>query len=536
MTATWRVVVADRVAKSGLDLLAQTPEIDVVDVAGKPAELDTAIAGAHALIVRSETRVTASLMARAPNLRVVARAGTGVDTIDVPAATRRGIAVMNTPGANTVSAGEHAMGLLLALVRRIPDAAAAMKAGQWDRKRFEGTELRGKTIGVIGLGRIGAHVAQLARAFGMQVVAHDPYLPPERAAELHVRLLSIDQLLRAADVVTLHVALTDQTHHLIDATRLKLMKPTAVLINTARGELVDEAALGEAIKEKRIGGAAIDVFATEPLPADSPLRALDRVILTPHLAASTAEAQERVATEICVAVREALVAGDLSMALNVPGMGGDILRKLAPLLDLARRLGRLALALADGPIKAVEVAYGGKEEGAQRPVLVSALEGLLSAMNAGPVSLVNAQVLAEEKGIQLGMRQGAPEAGFETSIGVKVDTARGRVRVAGALIGDSHGRVIRIDDYHVDITPAGWMLVVRNRDVPGVIGRVGSALGSAGINIASYHQARRFAQPGTTAGDALAAINVDQALTNGVLDKLQTLPDVLDVRLANFGD
>jgi D-3-phosphoglycerate dehydrogenase len=512
MTPPWRVVVADRVAGSGLDLLSKTPDIEVIDVAGKPAELDKALAGAHALIVRSETRVTAALMARAPHLRVVARAGTGVDTIDVPAATRRGIAVMNTPGANTVSAGEHAMGLLLALVRRISDAAAAMRRGEWDRKRFEGTELRGKTMGVVGLGRIGAHVAQLARAFGMQVVGHDPYLPPERAGEMHVRLLPLEALLRAADVVTLHVALTDQTHHLIDATRLKLMKPTAVLINTARGELVDEAALAEAIKEKRIGGAAIDVFAVEPLPADSPLRALDRVILTPHLAASTAEAQERVAMEICSAVREALVAGDLSFAINVPGMGGDLLRRLAPLLDLARRLGRLALALADGPVKAVEVAYGGKEEAAQRPVLVSALEGLLSAMNAGPVSLVNAQVLAEEKGIQLGTK-------------------------TGALIGDSHGRVIRIDDYHVDVIPDGWMLVIRNRDVPGVIGRVGSALGSAGINIASYHQARRSTPSGDgEPANALAAINVDQALTNGVLDKLQGLPDVVDVRLANFGD
>jgi D-3-phosphoglycerate dehydrogenase / 2-oxoglutarate reductase len=535
MTAAWRVVVADRVAKSGLDLLSQSGDIEVVDVAGKPAELEKALAGAHALIVRSETRVTAALMARAPHLRVVARAGTGVDTIDVPAATRRGIAVMNTPGANTVSAGEHALGLLLALVRRISDAAAAMKRGEWDRKRFEGTELRGKTMGVIGLGRIGAHVAQLARAFGMQVVGHDPFLPPERAAELHVKLVSIEQLLGSADVVTLHVALTDQTHHLIDAARLKLMRPNAVLINTARGELVDEAALADAIKEKRIGGAAIDVFAQEPLPAESPLRGLERVILTPHLAASTAEAQERVATEICVAVREALVAGDLSTALNVPGMGGDLLRRLSPLLDLARRLGRLALALADGPVKAVEVAYGGREEAAQRPVLVAALEGLLAAMNAGPVSLVNAQVLAEEKGISLATKMGPPEPGFETSIGVKVDTARGRVRVSGALIGDSHGRVIRIDDYHVDISPVGWMLVVRNRDVPGVIGRVGTALGTAGINIASYHQARRAATAGAPS-DALAAINVDQALTNGVLDKLQALPDVVDVRLANFGD
>src|SRR5213080_920335 len=373
---TWRVVVADRVAKSGLDLLSNTSDIEVVDVAGKPAELDKAIAGAHALIVRSETRVTAPLMARAPNLRVVARAGTGVDTIDVPAATRRGIAVMNTPGANTVSAAEHAMGLLLGLVRHIPWAAEAMRRGEWDRKRFEGTELRGKTIGVVGLGRIGGHVGQLARAFGMQVVGHDPYLAPERAAELQVKLLPLDQLLRQADVVTLHVAYTEQTHHLINAERLRLMKPGAVLINTARGELVDESALAEAVREKRIRGAAIDVFAVEPLPADSPLRQLDRVILTPHLAASTAEAQERVSLEVCTAVREALLAGDLSFALNVPGLSGDLLRRLGPLLDLARRLGRLALALVDGPVQAVEVAYGGKDEAAPRPVLVAAVEGL----------------------------------------------------------------------------------------------------------------------------------------------------------------
>ena len=533
---TWRVVVADRVAGSGLDLLSRTPDIEVVDVAGKAGELDRTIATADALIVRSETRVTASLLARAPRLRVVARAGTGVDTIDVPAATRRGIAVMNAPGANTVSAGEHALGLLLSLVRRIPDAAAAMRRGEWDRKRFEGTELRGKTMGIVGLGRIGGHVAQLARAFGMNVVGHDPYLLPERAAELHVRLLTLEALLRTADVVTLHVALTDQTHHLIDAERLQLMKPTAVLINTARGELVDEAALADAVRAKRIGGAAIDVFATEPLPADSPLRGIERIILTPHLAASTAEAQERVAVEICGAVREALIAGDLSFAINVPGIGGDVLRRLGPLLDLARRMGRLALALSEGPVTLIEVAYGGKEEAAPRPVLMAALEGLLSAMNAGPVSLVNAQVLAEEKGIQLARKTGAPETGFETSVGVKVDTARGRVRVAGALIGDSHGRVIRIDDYHVDVTPEGWMLIIRNQDVPGVIGRVGSALGSAGINIASYHQSRRVSPGGAGDNNALAAINVDQALTNGVLDKLQALPDVVDVRLVNFGD
>ncbi len=530
---SYRVVVADRVAEGGLRLLAETPEIEVADLAGKPREeLEARLGGAHALIVRSETRVTADLLTRAPHLRVIARAGTGVDNIDIHAATRRGIAVMNAPGANTVSAAEHALGLLLALVRHIPWAADAMRRGEWDRKRFEGTELRGKTIGVVGLGRIGGHVAQIAKAFGMHVVAHDPYLAAERAAELQVKLLPLDQLLRQADVVTLHVAHTEQTHHLINAERLRLMKPTAVLINTARGELVDERALADAVQADRIAGAAVDVFAVEPLPADSPLRKLDRVILTPHLAASTAEAQERVSLEICTAVREALLAGDLSFAINVPGISGDLLRRLGPLLDLSRRLGRLALALVEGPVTSIEVAYGGKDEAAPRPVLMAAVEGLLSAMNEDSVSLVNALMIAEERGIQHARKTGAPEPGFETTVGVKLGTARGRARVAGALVGNSHGRVIRIDDYHVDVAPEGWMLVIRNRDVPGVIGGVGTLLGRAGINIGSYHQARRSV-PGD---EALAAITVDQALTNGVLGELQRVPDVLQVRLAYFGD
>jgi len=530
---TWRVVVADKLSEGGLRWLAEHGDIEVVNVAGKGKdELEKALASAHALIVRSETRVTADLLTRAPHLRVIARAGTGVDTIDVPAATRRGIAVMNAPGANTVSAAEHALGLLLALVRHIPWAADSMRRGEWDRKRFEGRELRGKTMAVVGLGRIGGHVTQIARAFGMTVIGHDPFVSAERAAELQVRLLPIEALLRAADVVTLHVALTDETRHLINAERLQLMKPTAFLINTARGELVDEAALADAIRGKKIAGAAIDVFAQEPLPADSPLRGLDRVILTPHLAASTAEAQERVALEIATAVRDALTDGDLSFAINVPGITGDVLRRTTPLLELARRLGRLAGALSGGVPRAVEVEYGGRDEAAQRPVALAALEGLLAGLGAGPVSLVNAQLIAEERGIRVARKSGGAEAGFETTVAVTLDGAAGRVRVTGALTGTNHGRVVRIDDYSVDVAPDGWMLVVRNRDVPGVIGLVGTALGAAGVNIASYHQARRLA-PGR---DTLAAISLDHALTNGVLDELRRLPDVLDVRLANFGE
>jgi D-3-phosphoglycerate dehydrogenase len=531
MTASLRVVVADKMAAGGLELLARTPGIEVVNCAGKPREdLERALERAHALIVRSETRVTADLMKRAPLLRVIARAGIGVDTIDVTAATRRGIAVMNAPGANTVSAAEHALGLLLALVRHIPWAADSMRRGEWDRKKYEGTELRGKTIGIVGLGRIGGHVAGLARAFGMTVVAHDPYLPPERAAELQVKILPLDQLLAQADVVTLHVALTDQTRHLINAERFSQMKPSAFLVNTARGELVDEAALAQAITGKQIAGAAVDVFAQEPLPADSPLRKLDRVILTPHLAASTAEAQDRVSQEISVTVRDALLEGDLSTAVNVPGIGADVLRRAIPLLDLARRLGRLALALTDAAVQGVEIAYGGKDEAVARPALIAALEGLLTAMGESGVSLVNAPLIAEERGIRLTRRTGAAEPGFETSIEVAVETKRGRSRAAGALVG-AQGRVIRIDDYRVDVTPEGWLVVITNRDVPGVIGRVGTILGEAAVNIASWHQAR-----GATAGQALAAIAVDQSLPQGARDRLQQLPDILEVRIVNFGE
>ncbi len=529
---TYRVVVADRVADAGLKRLTESPDIEVTALAGRPrAELERALADAHALIVRSETQVTADLMTRAPHLRVIARAGVGVDNIDVPAATRRGIAVMNAPGANTVSAAEHVMALLLALVRRIPWAVEAMRRGEWDRKRFEGSELRGKTIGIIGLGRIGGQVAHLARAFGMQLLGHDPYLSPERAAELEVKLATLDELLRRADVVTLHMAHTEQTHRLINAERLALMKPGAVLVNTARGELVDEAALAAVLEAGGIAGAAIDVFAVEPLPADSPLRRLDRVILTPHLAASTTEAQDRVSTETCDAVRNALLQGDLSGAINVPGISGDALRRLGPVLDLARRLGRLALALGDGPVTGIEVAYGGDDDAAPKPVLMAALEGLLSAMSMDSVSLVNALLIADERGIRHARKTTAPEPGFESTVGVAIETSRGRVRVAGALIADSHGRVIRIDDYHVDVVPEGWMLVIRNRDVPGVIGNVGTLLGAAGINIGSYHQAR-LAVPGR---EALAAITVDQPLTEGVLAALARVPDVLQVRLAYLG-
>jgi D-3-phosphoglycerate dehydrogenase / 2-oxoglutarate reductase len=527
------VVVADRIAESGLKLLAGEPGFRVVNVAGKgPEALAQAVKDAQALIVRSETRVTSQIIAQAHELKVIARAGIGVDTIDVAAATRRGIAVLNAPGANTVSAAEHTFALLLALVRRIAWAADSMRRGEWDRKKFEGTELRGKVLGVVGLGRVGGTVAQYGQAFGMSILAYDPYLPPDRADALKVKLVTLDEVLRQADVVTLHVALTDQTRHLINTDRLGLMKPTAVLVNAARGELVDEAALAEAVKSGRIAGAALDVFGQEPLPADSVLRGIDRVILTPHLGASTTEAQERVAVEICRAVRDALVDGDVSGAVNIPGISREVLMRIAPMLDLARRLGRLVVGLSSGAPRVVEVNYGGKDDSAQRPVQIAAVEGMLVAMGVEFVSFINALVLAEERGIQVTRRAGAAEAGFETTIGVRLQTAEGRHRVVGALVGNAHGRVIAIDDYKVDVPPAGWMLVLQNRDVPGVIGRVGTLLAEAAVNIGSYHQAR-LNSGGST---ALAAIAVDHRVDDETLKRLRAVPDVLEVRLVDLGE
>lgn len=523
-----KVVLADRIDQAGIQLLKQEPEIEVVEVFRNKGDLWAALREAHALVVRSETKVTRELLEAAPELKVVARAGIGVDNIDVEAATWRGIAVLNAPSGNTVSAAEHAIGLLLALVRRIPWADRSMRSGEWDRQRFQGIELRGKTLGIVGLGRIGAHVATLARGFGMRLLAHDPHITEARARELGAELVSLEELLTRADVVTLHLPLTPETRNLLNAERLALMKPGAVLINAARGGLVDEGALLEALEKGKLAGAALDVFETEPLPADSPLRRAERLILTPHLAGSTIEAQERVGIEICRAVREALLHGDLSSAVNVPGISGVVLARLAPLLELARRVGRLAAALTGGRVEAIEVGYGGADDGAPRAVMLAALEGVLRSMGVGPVTLVNAAVLAEGRGIAVSRRVGAPEPGFETTVSVSLRTDEGKSTVVTGALAGERGRVIRINGFAVDISPEGYVIVLRNRDVPGVIGRVGTVLGEASINIGAYHLSRR-----TKRGEeALAAIAVDHPPSPDVLERLRKLPDVLDVRFA----
>jgi D-3-phosphoglycerate dehydrogenase len=527
MTATYRVLVADQIALDGLAPLRDDSRFELIVKPGlKGAELADAIGAVDAVLVRSATQITRESLAKANGLKVIGRAGVGVDTIDVDAATERGIAVLTAPAGNTISAAELTLALTLALLRRVPAADKSMKAGQWDRKSFSGSELYGKTLGLVGAGRIGGEVAKRARAFGMHVVAFDPFLIAERALSLGIERAELDEVLRRADVISLHVPLTDATAGLLGDREIGLMKPSAVIINAARGGVVSEDVLVRALKEKRIAGAALDVFEQEPLAADHPLRSLDNVVLTPHLGASTAEAQQNVAIEIAEAVRAALVDGDLARAVNAPGLGGDEMRKLRPLLDLAERIGAVTAALAEGGIARVEVRYAGDASNGLRLVTATVLCGALSrVVGAGAVNTVNALHVAAAHGIRVDQIHLDSRGVFAEQLEVRATTDAGETRVAGALLGESHPRIVRINDFRVDMVPRGTLLVLQNQDVPGVIGRVGTLLGNAGVNIAGYHQSRLDA-----GGDALAVVSVDTKVDAAVIDALGALPEVHKVR------
>jgi D-3-phosphoglycerate dehydrogenase len=526
-----RIVVADPLSAAGVQLLRAVPAFDVVETTGKgPEVLHDALVDAAALIVRSETKVTADLMGKGPKLRVIARAGIGTDNIDLEEATRRGIPVLTAPGANSTSAAEHTFALLLALLRKVPAASALMAAGKWDRKPFQGTELEGKTLGILGLGRIGTRVAKIAQGFGMTVVALDPFVVASHALSLGVELLPLEQVLARADVITLHLALTDDTRHLLNAERFRLMKKGAILVNTARGGLIEDATLLDALKSGQLAGAALDVYDPEPLPADSALRSAPNVLLTPHLGASTKEAQQRVALEIAESVREALLKGDLRSAVNLPGLDGAAVAANRPLMDLAERLGKLACVMSSGGVQSVDVRYYGSDEHAADPAGIAALRGILSAMGIEHVSLVNAAHIARQRGIRSTRRAAGPRE-FQQSLTVELASDGRTVTVRGALLDESHARIVGIGEHRVDLDPSGAIVVLTNRDVPGVIGKVGSVLGTAGVNVSDYHQSR----PPKPGDDALAAIAVDVRVPQAVMDELRRLPETTGVWQVDLG-
>ena len=526
----FRILVSDSLSEDGLAALRAFEDVEVDAPGSLSREAFLAgLPGHDALIVRSGTRVDAEALDRAPGLKVVGRAGVGLDNVDVEAATERGILVMNTPGANATATAEHVWALLLALCRRLPAADASVRRGEWERGRFTGIQLAGRTLGVVGLGRVGRLVAARGRGFGMTVLGYDPYLSVEAAAELGVEPVELDGLLAGSDVVTLHAPLTDETRALIDAAALARVRPGALLVNAARGGLVDEAAVAAALADGRLGGAAFDVYAAEP-PAGSPLLEAPNVVLTPHIAASTFEAQRDVSVQIAEQVVAALREEEFRNAVNLPFVTTGGLAEIRPWLDLAERLGRLAAALAPGRIERVEVEARGPEVAPHaQPLSVAVLRGVLAPILGGAdVNWVNAAHVAAERGTEVARGRRASAAEYANLVGCRVRTDVDERGVAGTLF-QTHPRAVEIDGFHLDAPPVGDALLVWNRDVPGVIGRVGTLLGKAGVNIAEWRLGRTA--PGET---ALAFINLDTPAPGDVLEALRRIEGVRQVRQLRF--
>ncbi len=525
-----KIVVADKISPRGIALLSDTGW-----KVSQPSrsELDREIADADALVVRSATRVTDALLSRAPKLRIVGRAGVGVDNIELDAATRRGVLVVNTPGGNAASVAEHALALMFSMARSVPQLNAALHAGRWEKSAAAGEELRGKTLGLIGLGRIGVEVARRARALEMRVLAYDPYLTPERAAEWGVELLPLPEMLAKADYVSLHTALSPATEKMINANTIAQMKRGARLVNTARGELVDEAALAEALRSGHLAGAALDVFAVEP-PVNSPLLAMNNVIATPHVAGSTAEAQEEVGVQIAQQIRDYLADGVLRNAVNLPAVSPEQYRKLRPYLELAERVASLAAQAATFPVARVRVACAGQpaELGAHI-VRSAALAGILNGVLSEHVNLVNAPARAAERGLAVEeTTRPRDHGGIVDLVEITVFSAGGRktdqVVAEGTVLYGSTPRLLRVNGIDVESPLEGTLLFVKNRDVPGVVGQMGTLLGKEGVNIATFAMGRREAVLGA---EALAIIGLDGEVSEHILPLLRAIPQVTEARL-----
>lgn len=522
----FRVLVADNISDAGVDLLRSAPGFEVTVKTGmSPDELTRVVGDYEGLLVRSATKVTADVLREPGRLRVIGRAGTGVDNIDLDAATRAGIVVMNTPGGNSVAAAELTLAHLLALSRNLSVANAALREGRWERKQHMGAEVSGKTLGIVGLGRIGREVARAARGLRMEVVGYDPYVSREAAEDLGIRYLKLDDLAAAADVLTLHVPVTDETRHLVDADLIRRMKPDALLINCARGGLVDETALLEALEEERLGGAALDVFENEP-PTDLRLVQHPRVVATPHLGASTREAQLRVGTEIADKLRDYLENGVILDAVNFPSVGREDSEAVAPVMDLAERLGGFASQIADGGVRRCAVqTLGSFGELPLKPVVMAAVKGLLAPVVEGEVSYVNALALAGERGVTVDEQRSNESSPWAGLLRLTLETDHGSVTLAGTLVGNNRPRLVEVDGLYIESRPAGHMLFFRNTDIPGVVGKIGTILGEADVNIAGFQLGRPRGRE-----RAVSILNVDSAVPAESLERIRALDEIVLVR------
>jgi D-3-phosphoglycerate dehydrogenase len=518
-----KVLIADSISSRGIEELSRDDSLAVTVKTGLSENmLVDFVPDFSALIVRSETKITAKVLNAGTQLRVVGRAGVGVDNVDVETATRRGIVVLNAPGGNTVSTAEHAFSLLLSVARKIPQADASVRSGNWKRKDFEGVELYNKTLGIIGVGRIGSELSRRAIAFGMRVLAYDPYLSATRARSLQVELVDeLDDLLAMADFISLHTPLTSETRHIVDLARLRKMKRGVRIINCARGGLIDEVALTESLQDRHVAAAALDVFEQEPLPDDSPLRAAPNLILTPHLGASTAEAQESVGIEIAQSVRAALLEGTIRNAVNMPNLDAKTLSIIGPHLHFGEKLGKFLSQIAPKRVDTLNINYSGKVNEADTTAITRAvLKGFLLAAGGSEVNEVNAPAFAESLGLKVTETRLSAVGDYTDLLELSATAEGNTVSVGGAFFGATP-RIVNVNSRPVEARPHGVILVLENTDRPGMVGRIGTLLGDHGVNIATMSLSRNQA-----GGTALTVLNLDTAPTPEVLDQIQASEDI----------
>ncbi len=528
-----KVLVADRISPKGVELLRNKPGVEVIEAYGSsPEKVLELVADVSAIVVRSETQITAEVIKAAPQLKAVGRAGVGVDNVDVDAATERGIVVMNTPGGNTVATAELTFTHMLCGARPVPQAAASMRDGKWDRKSFSGIELHKKTLGIVGLGRIGGEVARRAQAFGMQVLAFDPYLSPSRAKAMQVECLELDELLAQSDYITVHMPLTDQTRYMIDEAAFAKTKKGVRIFNCARGGIIKESALIAAIKSGQVAAAGLDVYEEEPLPADHELRKLPQVTLTPHLGASTKEAQESVGVEIAEAIAEALAGGVIRNAVNMPSIDAATLAVLKPYLELGWKLGSLVQQISPKRIEKLRLVYSGRVVDLDANALTrSIMRGFLLRISGEEVNFINAPILLQRLGVQVEVIKSNLETDYTELVHVEAQAADGTTHsAAGTLIGKLHvPRVVSINGREIEANLNETIVVLENRDEPGIVGLVGTILGRHGVNIATMALGRNQA-----GGVALTVLNLDSAPSAEALKELQAPDAIVRALLVNL--
>jgi len=520
-----RVLVSDNISPKGVEILERAGLKVDVKVGRTPEQLKKDIGKYDALIVRSATKVTADIIEVARRLKVIGRAGTGLDNIDKEAATKKGIVVMNTPGGNTITTAEHTIALLLSMARQIPQATVSMKQGRWEKKKFIGIELYNKTLGIIGLGNIGSHVAKIAQGIGMNVIGYDPYLSEEKKRSLGVEVVGLEELFRKSDFITLHIPLTNETKYLINEKSIQKMKKGVRIVNTSRGGVVDEDALYRALKSGKVAAAALDVFEKEP-PEASPLFELDNFICTPHLGASTEDAQENVAVAIANQVVDYLIHGTIRHAVNFPSVSADILPVIQPYINLGERLGIFVSQNFGEGIEEITIEYKGNIiDFTLEPITIAVIKGILTPILEETVNFINAPLIARERGIEVRETTTADAGDYHGMLVVRVRAGKKESSVSGILHGKRDPRIIRIDNFIVEVIPEGEMLVLSNIDKPGVIGNIGTLLAKHNINIARMHFGRE-----KKGGRAISIVSVDSPVSEDIVKKIKRLPNVLSVK------